>query len=169
MEVTYTSTELSENIDFEELLKSINNRSQYLQKKNKLDSSDSMTEPEMVVTETVVDKNDSYPHVEAIVLLPLVGLVILGIIDCVLYHFDKDYFAKLKETYRDIKDDKRNLRKEKKGKITRKVIVKRLTEIGNKTVELQEEYTEAIDKYGDIENKIDPELIQDAKRYVLTK
>ena len=169
MEVTYTSKELSENIDFEELLKSINNRSQYLQKKKKLDSGDSMTEPEMVVTETVVDKNDSYPYVEAIVLFPLVGLGILGIIDCVLNHFDKEYFAKLKETYRDIENDKRDLRKEKKGKITRKVIVKRLTEIGNKTVELQEEYSKTIDKYGEIESKIDPELIENAKRYVLTR
>ena len=169
MEVTYTSNEISENIDFDEVIKGIKNRSEFLQRKKELDPTDSMTEPEMMITETVVDKNDSYPHVEAIVGFPFVGLCLLGIIEIILYQYDKEYFSKLKSIYSDIRSDKRKLKKEKKGKITRKVIVKRLTEIGNKTVELQEEYTEAIDKYGDIENKIDPELIQDAKRYVLTK
>lgn len=121
------------------------------------------TKPEWIITETIKDMNDSYPTTYGFGLsLALYGIALTMYTILGKYN-DYDYFPdQIKNNYNLIKEAKKELNKYLKVK----VIKESYANIGEKIVELKEEYDDCKIKYDCLDIDLSDDIIKEAKKYL---
>lgn len=158
-ECTYKDEKNTTGFDIDEILNSITERNRYTETQPILYENDSTTDGTILVSETVYDYNDSRPVVFLIVFFAFLG-GLAGLIPPAIYHDGGPYDKDLNEIYKIL---------DQLNKIVKwKTIKESYVQIGEKTVKLQEEYDNVVDKYGN-EDKISKELLDVAKKYIRKK
>lgn len=168
VKVSYSSDKIDENINFDEVLKSIKERVQFIETKETLNEGDSLTEPEIIINETVLDENNYKQSVGGMIVAGIGMALILILIDMGISGSNDDYelLTALENILDDISDKKDTLKELKKYRITRKVFRKKMVQIGDKIVKLEEEIGCVSDKYNYGTAEITPESLEEVKRYI---
>ena len=173
-EYMYTTNEADDEITPEEIMNTIKDVKRYTETKSRLSKDDSMTEPEIILEEHIVDDNDRKPNIEAIFILGLLGGIFYLGLDTFMSSLtegDVSAIKGIKRTIADIEAEKINFKEIYNGKITRKIIHETFEVIGDKIVRLQREYDEKKYIYGKevVDNQLGPEVVKDAKKLIKIK
>lgn len=171
VEYIYKDKNITEGINPEKLMESFSPEKIYTEKKDSLLDSDSTTESEILITETIKDVNDSRVAVIPTIGIEALALIVLFFIDAgasAFFALDDDVIIYIIEKIKDIVELGKEYRNgsENPVKITRKVIKERTELIGDKIVKLKEEYIDMNKKYGDLVSEVTPEQLQEVKRYI---
>lgn len=167
LEFEYEDKNVTDRIDVNQALRMVAVKNESVEFKTQLDEGDSLTEPETIIVETIVDKDDTISHPAPMVCFPLTGILLAMFIDCAINAFDENwYFKTLKEEFRALGANKKSLRDIIKGKLTRRVIREKYVKIGKDVVKIQEEYADASKKYGEMEHAIPLDLLKTAEKYL---
>ena len=155
---SYVNNNPNEDFDAEQVINDVNNgRSDYTETIDVISETDKYQDPLVYVTEFVLDENYSQSNVAAAIVLSVL-FASVGTLPLVIYH-DSDKMG----------EDSKTLKKLKelfKTEINRKIIKRSYEEINGKTVELQEEYSSASYKYGEIVDQLDEENAKKLKKYI---
>lgn len=133
--------------------------------KLELNEGDSMVDQEILIRETVVDKDDSIPNEISIVGFVFLGLIACFFLDVGLDSIGYEYFETLQDLVNKLKENSSDLKKALNGKITRKLIKKRYEQIGKNVVEFNSIYEQKVQEFGDLIKGTDFAQIEAVKKY----
>ena len=172
IEARFTSNGEPIDIDIKKTVDEIKNNPNYsnvnisTEEKSKLDLGDNTTEGETIITERVKDLSDSVTNEASCIALGICGILLLLLAEALVMLDNVEYFSILKGKWNDIKIGRSDLKNVLLGKITRKMVKTRYETIGDKKVELQEEYTELLGKYTDFGSNLSAQEEEIIKEYI---
>ncbi len=177
-EYQYTDDDNFQAVSAEKIMESIKAKSTSTETKEVLYDEDSMEEEEIILTETLIDINDSKPNILASFFLTIAGGFGLWVVDIIIslavYGITDEDFSVIeytKDSFIDLINLGREYRKTHKVRLTRKVVKERVEEIAGKIVKLKEEFNDINDKYGlsTIKEQMTEEQLNEAKKYIKIK
>lgn len=159
-EWTYMDKSDSDSVDPDEVIRELDkDKKTHFEHIDVLSESDNTTEPEIIVTEYIVDKSDGVSTGKYSIFGLIFGM--FGVIPFAGYH---DGGKMMKDGVR-LEAAKKALSK----LIKRKVIKESYVKIGDKRVKLQEEIKEAKDIYGDLMDEYSLDELESVKKYIYKK
>ncbi len=139
--------------------------------KEVLDENDSMTEPEIIITETFVNKDDTNINPLMTTLMAMLFICFAGVMDTVIYSANNDYeiFNAIFNQYKKLRNGKEYLQNQLTCSVTHRVYKENHEKIGDKIVVLREEISSSTSKFGDLFENIDPESYQTVNQFTKIK
>jgi len=167
-EYTAVDNDGKNNISVESLKENTREKYKYVESKDVLDNSNSMSETTIIVTETYQDKNDTQKSTKYIIPFAILGLSVAIAVDVLLIYFglyDLHYFEKLVDNVNTQISNNKSAHDKREEKI--KILRDNLTN-------LKDCYDDVVCKYGELEDKsIYKKLFEEGsskeKQFILTR
>ena len=162
----YASKEIPEKLDIDSMKDYIRNGYLHLEYKPVLEEGDSLEEPEIIIEETIQDKNDYEDQTIAFIGSGLLSILLAMFLDFLICQVNEDYEveAALRNTYEKIESLKNDLKQANSVRVTRKVFRERIEKIGDKAVSVIEEIRNVTNRYQLSHGEIQPEVIENVRQ-----
>lgn len=150
----------------EEIMTILDKPTRKVERKKELTDEEKQMEEQIIISETIRDNNSARKSWAIVVGLIVMFLIIFAATDAIVYtETGEEYFHKLLEYIENIIEGYKDYFNEN-GIVQRRIIKERTEEIGDKVVRFQEEVYNKKAKYKDILTTIEPETLEEIKRYI---